>query len=96
MCSTACPRSCTHTVYNIYITNDSDYLNKNMASKGKAERAPVRCAGAGGCCWSGVREKHCWLAGGWRLLLEWCERKILLVGAGAKQNKYPHPVAAEE
>jgi len=24
----------------------------------------VRCAGAGGCCWGGVREKHCWLAGG--------------------------------
>ena len=46
----------------------------------------VRCAGAGGCCWSGVREKHCWLAGGWRLLLEWCERKILLAGAGAKQQ----------
>jgi len=22
---------------------------------------PVRCAGAGGCCWSGVRGKHCWL-----------------------------------
>jgi len=41
---------------------------------------PVRCAGAGGCCWSGVREKHCWLAGGWRLLLEWCERKTLLAG----------------
>jgi len=40
----------------------------------------VRCAGAGGCCWSGVREKHYWLAGGWRLLLEWCERKILLAG----------------
>ena len=28
----------------------------------------VRCAR--GCCWSGVREKHCWLTGGWRLLLE--------------------------
>ena len=40
----------------------------------------VRCAGAGGCCWSGVREKHYWLAGGWRRLLEWCERKTLLVG----------------
>jgi len=25
---------------------------------------PVRCAGAGGCCWSGVRGKHSWLAGG--------------------------------
>jgi len=21
-------------------------------------------------CWSGVREKHCWLAGGWMLLLK--------------------------
>jgi len=30
----------------------------------------VRCAGAGGCCWSSVRGKHCWLASGWRLLLE--------------------------
>ena len=38
----------------------------------------VRCAGAGGWCWSGVREKYCWLAGGWRLVLELCERKILL------------------
>ena len=43
----------------------------------------VRCAGAGDCCWNGVRGKHCWLAGGWRLLLEWCERKTLLAGAGA-------------
>jgi len=33
---------------------------------------------AAAACWSGVREKHCWLAGGWRLLLEWCERKTLL------------------
>jgi len=33
-----------------------------------------------------VREKHCWLAGGWRLLLEWCERKTLLAGAGAEQQ----------
>ena len=22
--------------------------------------ASVRCASVGGCCWSGVREKHCW------------------------------------
>jgi len=43
-------------------------------------------AGAGGCCWSGVREKHCWLVGGWGLLLEWCERKTLLAGAGAEQQ----------
>jgi len=42
--------------------------------------------GAVGCCWSGVKEKHCWLAGGWRLLLEWCERKTLLTGAGAEQQ----------
>jgi len=33
-----------------------------------------------------VREKHCWLAGGWSLLLEWCERKTLLAGAGAEQQ----------
>ena len=31
---------------------------------------------AGG--WSGVREKYCWLAGGWKLVLERCERKTLL------------------
>jgi len=37
----------------------------------------VRQAGAGGWSWSGVREKHCYLTGGWRLELEWCERKIL-------------------
>jgi len=39
---------------------------------------PVRCAGAFGWCWSGVRGKYCWLAGGWMLVLEWCERKIML------------------
>ena len=27
-----------------------------------------------------MREKYCWLAGGWRLVLELCERKILLAG----------------
>ena len=26
-----------------------------------AHNGPVRCAGAEGCCWSGVREKHYWL-----------------------------------
>jgi len=26
---------------------------------------------------AGVREKHCWLVGSWRLLLEWCERKTV-------------------
>ena len=31
---------------------------------------------AGG--WSGVREKYCWLAGGWKLVLERCEKKTLL------------------
>ena len=35
----------------------------------------VRQAGAGAWSWSGVREKHYYLAGGWRL--EWCEKKIL-------------------
>jgi len=25
-----------------------------------------------------VREKYCWLAGGWKLVLEQCERKTLL------------------
>jgi hypothetical protein len=28
-----------------------------------------------------VREKYCWLAGGWWLVLNWCERKVLLAGA---------------
>jgi len=37
----------------------------------------VRQAGAGGWSWSAVREKHCYLAGGWRLELEECEREIL-------------------
>jgi len=35
----------------------------------------VRWAGAGG--WSGMREKYCWLAGGWKLMLEQYERKTL-------------------
>ena len=40
------------------------------------ENHSVRWAGAGGWCWSGVREKHCWLAGGWRLQLEsWLEEQ---------------------
>ena len=30
-----------------------------------------------------MRKKHCWLAGGWRLLPEWCEKKTLLAAAGA-------------
>ena len=25
-----------------------------------------------------MREKYCWLVGGWKLVLEWCERKTLL------------------
>jgi len=37
----------------------------------------VRQAGAGGWSWCGVREKHCYMAGGWRLELERCEREIL-------------------
>ena len=38
----------------------------------------VRWTGTGGWCWSGVKEKYCWLAGGWRLVLERCEKKTLL------------------
>jgi len=37
----------------------------------------VRRAGVGGWSWSAVREKYCYLAGGWRLELEECERGIL-------------------
>ena len=44
-------------------------------------------AGAGGYCWSGVRKKYCWLAGGWRRLLKWRERKTLLAAAGADKNR---------
>jgi hypothetical protein len=43
-------------------------------------------ANAGDGYWFVVRENYCCLAGGWRLLLEWCERKILLAGAGAEQQ----------
>ena len=37
----------------------------------------VRQAGAGGWSWSAVREKYCYLTGGWRLELEGCERETL-------------------
>ena len=37
----------------------------------------VRQAGAGGWSWSCVREKYCYLAGGWRLELERCVKEIL-------------------
>ena len=37
----------------------------------------VRWAGAGAGDWSGVREKYYWLASGWKLVLERCERKTL-------------------
>jgi hypothetical protein len=38
----------------------------------------VRWAGAGAGGWNSVREKYCLLAGSWKLVLERCERKILL------------------
>ena len=44
----------------------------------RCKRHSVRWAGAGAGGWSGVREKYCWLAGGWKLVLERCERKTLL------------------
>jgi len=37
----------------------------------------VRQAGAGDWSWSGVKEKHCYLTGGWRLELEEREIKTL-------------------
>jgi len=37
----------------------------------------VRQAGAGGWSWNSVREKYCYLAGGWRIVLERYEREIL-------------------
>ena len=45
----------------------------------------VRWVGAGVGGWSGVREKYCWLTGGWKLVLERCERKILLGVVGAAE-----------
>ena len=53
----------------------------------------VRQAGAGGWSWSGVREKHCYLTGVWRLVLEQCERNTVGLEAGAGdehgvQNQY--------
>jgi hypothetical protein len=33
-----------------------------------------------------VREKYCWLADGWWLVLNWCERKALLAGS-SQPNK---------
>ena len=45
-------------------------------NRGSIAEAAVAGAGAGG--WSGVREKYYWLAGGWKLVLERCERKTLL------------------
>ena len=41
----------------------------------RCKQHSVRWAGAGA---GGVREKYCWLAGGWKLVLERCERKTLL------------------
>ena len=37
----------------------------------------VRQAGARGWSWSCVREKYYYLAGGWSLELEECEKKLL-------------------
>jgi len=56
-------------------------FQKECCSQHKNNRCgPVRCADVGGGCWSDMRGKYYWLAGGWRLLLEWCERKTLLAG----------------
>ena len=37
----------------------------------------VRQTGAGGWSWNSVREKYCYLAGGWRIVLERYEGEIL-------------------
>ena len=39
-----------------------------------AWRESLRSAGWS---WNDVREKHCYLAGGWKMELERCEREIL-------------------
>jgi len=52
-----------------------ELIESQYTSKCSSHR--VRQAGAGGWSWSGVREKYCYLAGSWRLVLEQCEREIL-------------------
>jgi hypothetical protein len=41
-----------------------------------------------------VREKYCWLAGGWWLVLNWCERKTLLAGWQPASRTRPKIVEA--
>jgi len=48
-----------------------------LIRSGSVDVVVVDSAGAGGWSWNCVREKHCYLAGGWRLELERCEREIL-------------------
>ena len=40
-----------------------------------------------------MREKYCWLAGGWKLVLERCERKTLL---GWRLLELPNRVTSSE
>jgi len=59
------------------------WLSSNMTNQISTTRhthdiQSVRWAEAGAGDWSGVREKYCWLAGGWKLVLERCKRKTLL------------------
>ena len=44
-------------------------LRSGNETSGANQDHSVHCAGAGGWCWSGVRGKYCWLAGGWMLVL---------------------------
>ena len=56
--------------------------------RGTREHTYVRWAGAGAGGWSGVREKYYCLDGGWKLVLERCEKKntIGLESAGVAEQ----------
>ena len=60
-----------------------------------ATYGPVCLAGAGGCCWSGVRGKYCWLAGAGDCCWSGMRRKYYwLAGGRWKQLAYNASVSA--
>jgi len=58
--------------------NDGGICNFELDSL--ADSHCVRQAGAGGWSWSAVREKYCYLVGGWRLELEDVREKYCSAG----------------
>ena len=46
-----------------YLLQQVMYMHICSGTRNLCSIGPVRLAGAGGCCWSGVREKYCWLDG---------------------------------